>query len=95
MLKSNPESLDSTLFFGTTGKLGAPTWWTFPEAGRPAPADAVTYREELMLDQKDIEAICREGGLVVLMSAHILADQTYKPCALDAFWENTLVSAGP
>ncbi len=42
-----------------------------------------------MLDQKDIEAIRQEGGVVVLVPAHVLAGQTYKPCALDAFWENT------
>jgi len=51
MLKSKPESLDSAIFSGTTSRPGAPTWWTFLEAGRPAPADAATYTEELMLDQ--------------------------------------------
>jgi len=95
MLKSKPESLDSAIFSGTTGRPGAPTWWTFLEAGRPAPADAATYTEELMLDQKDIEAIFREGGVVVLVPTHVLADQTYKPCALDAFWEDTAFRPGP
>jgi len=89
MLRSEPESLDNTLFFGTTGRPGAPTWWTFLEAERQIPADAVTYTEELILDQKDIEAIRREGGVIVLIPVHILADQTYKPCALDAFKTDT------
>ncbi len=89
MLKNKPKSLDSKLFFGITGKPEAPTWWTFPEAGRQIPADAITYTEELMLDLKDIEAIRREGGVVVLIPAHLLDGRTYKPCALDAFWENT------
>ena len=48
-----------------------------------------------MLDQKDIEAIFREGGVVVLVPTHVLADQTYKPCALDAFWEDTAFRPGP
>jgi len=89
MLKSEPESLDNKLFSGTTGRLGTPTWWTFLEAERQIPADAVTYTEELMLDQKDIQTIRREGGVVVLIPAHILAGRTYKPCALDNFRENT------
>jgi len=42
-----------------------------------------------MLSQKDIEAIRREGGVVVLIPAHILADRTYKPCALGAFEADT------
>ncbi|WP_089728150.1 hypothetical protein [Candidatus Thiosymbion oneisti] len=89
MLKSKPKSLGSELFHGTTGKLGAPTWWTFPEVGCPAPADAATYMEELMLDPQSIDDARREGGVVILIPPQLLADQAYKPCALDAFWEDT------
>ncbi|WP_133510134.1 hypothetical protein [Candidatus Thiosymbion oneisti] len=89
MLKSKPESLDSAIFRGTTGESGAPTWWTFPEAGRPASVDAATYMEELMLDPQSIDDARREGGVVISIPPQLLADQTYKPCALDAFWEDT------
>jgi len=89
ILGSERTSLDSALFSGTTGKPEVPTWWTFLEDEREVPADGVTYTEELMLSRKDIEAIRQEGGVVVLVPAHVLADRTYKPCALDAFCKNT------
>ena len=89
MLENKPESLGGLSFLGTTGKSGAPTWWTFPEAGRQAPPDAATYMEELMLDPQSIDVARREGAVVISIPARMLAGQTYKPCALDAFWENT------
>lgn len=88
-IESQPSSsLESELLLGTTGELDTPSWWTFLEVGRQTP-DAATYAEELMLDQKTIDAMRREGGVVISIPAWVLAGQTYKPCALDAFEEDT------
>jgi len=89
ILKSKPGSLDSILFLGTTGELGTPTWWTFLEDGRKAPTDAVTYVEELMRGETSIKSARSQGGVVVIIPAHVLAGRTYKPCALDAFETDT------
>lgn len=77
---------------GTTGRKGAPSWWSFKEGNNhPETADGRTCLEELALPPEEIDRAEKDGMAVEVMIAATNFHQSfYKPSALDAFNENTL-----
>lgn len=73
---------------GLTGRPDAATWWTF--AHQPLPAEALTYMSQLALGEVEIEQAYRDGmAVVVEVPVEAFGEEFYKPCAVDAFTENT------
>lgn len=74
---------------GTTGRVDSPTWWTF--ADHDLPPDADTYMAQLAMPRRELD-LARLDGMAVVLDVPIAAfrQDFYKPCAADAFHENTL-----
>ncbi|MCP4698253.1 MAG: hypothetical protein GY862_15575 [Gammaproteobacteria bacterium] len=77
---------------GSTGRLDAPSWWTFQESGVPPLSnDPETYAQEMALGKRERERIKKDGMAVeITLTATELGESLYKPSALDGFEENTL-----
>lgn len=73
---------------GLTGRPDAATWWTF--AHIPLPGKALAYMSQLALGEVEIEQAYRDGmAVVVEVPVEAFGEEFYKPCAVDAFTENT------
>lgn len=75
---------------GSTMRLDAPTWWTFPIGDEDRPRDGRTYLEELALGPEEFGA-AKEAGRVVEIEIpkSAFTQDFYKPTAVDAFVANT------
>ncbi len=76
---------------GSSGLPDRPSWWTFEEEGRAAPADGKTLLLELALGERARDLAERDGAVVDLgISPGELEVEFFKPTSLEGFGPETL-----